>query len=360
MLIFLGLVLFGLWFFFWLNSSFPFTIVSQNDQGKMLGVVIIALVVYFASMPFIMALWYKTAPGLAVKLIIRVFKAVNWTTKTKACEIMVLQTPQDHSFTITLKRAFTALIYSLTIVFSVWHPLMTEIGGFFPRGLGYELQYRPPLTVIDSPGFVLYCSSLIFHTVIPVVATFVIFFWVLPSTYLLDDAGLVYYKKYTERRQPAELRSVSQWFSSLIQAVLGTSALITYVTFIYTNRFVVGEIFTAVDNFSPGFFAGLCATMFSIFIFGFPVIGTVLMAYILLLFQESQFNKLKTHLFQELVNAKIDPRIVQIKFERKDEFQERTLINYTGENFFHNPPLKDSISKFSPAGNIEINDMLKK
>jgi len=360
MLILIGLVFFGLWFFFWLSARFPFTIVSQNDQGKMLGAIIIAVVVYFASMPFIMALWYKTAPGIGVKLIVRIFKAFNWKMKTKACELMVIETPQEHSFMITFKRAFTSLIYSLTIVFSLWHPLMTQIGGMFPRGFGFELQFRPSLSDIDTPGFVLYCSSLIFHTVLPVVATFVLFFWTLPSAYLLDDVGVVYYKKYTERRQPAELRSVSQWFSSLVQAVLGTSALITYMTFIYNNRFVVGEIFAAVDNFSPGFFAGLCATMFSIFIFGFPIIGTVLMAYILLLFQESQFNKLKTHLFQELVNAKIDPRIVQIEFERKDKFQERTLLNYTGENFFHNPPLKDSISKFAPAGDIDIKDMLKK
>jgi hypothetical protein len=100
-----------------------------------------------------------------------------------------------------------------------------------------------------------------------------------------------------------------------------------YGWFIWDSRYVVRDVFLAVNL--------VAAIQFSVFLIGFPLIGTVLMAYILQLFQESQYNKLKTALFQELVNAKIDPRVVQVKFERKDELQERTLIDYTGENFFH-------------------------
>jgi heme/copper-type cytochrome/quinol oxidase subunit 2 len=358
MIIFLGLIIFGLSFFIWLSSNFPFSPGLEKDQGRLIGVMIIALIVYFAASPFIMALWYKTAPGVGVKLIVRAFKAFNWKSKDKACEIMVFHSVQEHSFTITFKRAFTALVYSLTLVFS----LSRLLGSSLPPGWGREMVIVPEITGINDLDFINYCTSLIIAVVIPLVVSFVIFFWALPSSYLLDDAGVVYYKKYINRRQPAELRTVSQWFLGIVQAVMGTSGVISYFFYVFDHRYVVAMVYSSI-NALPIFgqpFATLCAIQFGVFVFGFPLLGTVLMAYILQLFQESQYNKLKTSLFQELVNAKIDPRVVQVKFERMDEFQERTLMNYTGENFFHNPPLKDSVSKLPPAGDLAIKDMLKK
>jgi hypothetical protein len=352
MILLIGVIFFGLVFFIWLSSTYEFMTVSATVQGRLAGIMITSLVVFFSSAPFIMALWYKTAPGVAVKLIVRVFKAFNWKTKDKACEIMVLHSVQEHSFYITLKRAFTALIFSLTVVFTIWTNLLRIFAPFLKKGFGLELVVYAPFYTIDNENFINYCTSLMLNIVLPLVLSFVLFYWALPSTYLLDDAGLVYYKKYLNRRQPAEIRTVSEWFFSIIKAVLGTSAVFAYGWFIWDSRYVVRDVFLAVNL--------VAAIQFSVFLIGFPLIGTVLMAYILQLFQESQYNKLKTALFQELVNAKIDPRVVQVKFERKDELQERTLIDYTGENFFHNPPLKESTSKFPPPGEFTIKDMLKK
>ncbi len=351
-IILIGLLFFGLMFFIYLSTTYEFITVSPGVQDRLARIMIICLAGFFGSAPFIMALWYKTAPGVAVKLIVRIFKAFNWKTKDKACEIMVLHSVQEHSFYITLKRAFTALIFSLTVVFTIWTTLLRIFEPFLLKGFGLDLVDPQPFYTIDNENFINYCTSLMLNIVLPLVLSFVLFYWALPSTYLLDDAGLVYYKKYLNRRQPAEIRTVSEWFFSLIKAVLGTSAVFTYGWFIWDNRYVVRDVFLAVNL--------VAAIQFSVFLFGFPLIGTVLMAYILQLFQESQYNKLKTSLFQELINAKIDPRVVQVKFERKDEFQERTLMDYTGENFFRNPPIKDSISKMPPAGDLSIKDMIKK
>ncbi len=358
MIIFLGLILFGFSFFIWYSANFPFPSALEKDQDRLIGVMVIILVVYFAASPFIMALWYKTAPGVGVKLIVRIFKAFNWKSKDKACEIMVLHSVQEHSFYITFKRAFTALVYSLTLVFTISRIL----GPYLPSGWGREIVAAPMFTKIDDLHFINYCTSLMIAVVVPLVVSFIIFFWALPSSYLLDDAGVVYYKKYLNRRQPAELRTVSQWFLSIVQAILGTSGVISYFVFVFDNRYVVAMVYSEI-NALPFYgqpFALLCAIQFGLFVFGFPLLGTVLMAYILQLFQESQYNKLKTSLFQELINAKIDPRVVQVKFERKDEFQERTLKDYTGENFFRNPPLKDSVSKLPPPAELSLKDMLKK
>lgn len=358
MILFLGLIIFGVSFFIWLVGNYPFSLAVTAEKGRLVGITVIAVIVYFASAPFLMALWYKTSPGMAVRLIVRIFKAFNWKMKDKACEVMVLHSVQDHSVFMAIKRAFTALVYSMTLVFS----FIRIIGPFLPSGFGREIVSPPLSSEFTELTFINYCSSMILVMVFPLVLSFVVFSWALPSGYLLDDAGVVYFKKYLKRRQPVELRSVSQWFLGIVQAIMGTSGLISYGWYVWDNREIIGLVYgnlVAVTGV-PQWLAMLCAVQFALFIFGFPLLGTVLMVFILQLFQESQYNKLKTFLFQELVKAKIDPRVVHVKFERTGTLQDRTLLEYPGENFFRDPPLKDSTSKLPPAGDIPFEDMLRK
>lgn len=360
MILLLVIILFGFSFFIWLSGDYPFKNVDQIQQDALVETQIIALVIYFASSPFIMALWYKTAPGIASKFIVKVFKLFNRKSKTKISEIMVIDTPQDHSFVITLKRACTALIFSLTTKFLIWDTLLRLIDPIIPSGILFKTVYSSSVISIDSEIFIRFCDSIILNTVFPLVLSFVFFFWAMPSSYILDDAGVVYFKKYTKRRQPAEIKTVSAWFFSIVKAILGTSAIFSYYSYITNNAQILNVAFVdIIKKYTPLIgsqpaqnLASVSVAQLGIFLFGFPFIGTILMAFILLLFQESQYNRLKTHLYQELVNIKIDPRIVNISLEREDQVQEKTLTEFTGENFFHNLPLKDSLSKLPAPGDI--------
>ncbi|HME51963.1 MAG TPA: hypothetical protein VKM55_07085 [Candidatus Lokiarchaeia archaeon] len=351
-------------FFIWLSSYYPFVIVGTKIQDLLAITQTAAIVIFFASTPFIMALWYKTAPVVSSKLILRLFKAFNRKSKTKIMEVMVIDTPQDHSFYISLKRAVTAVIYSFTTVYTIWIPLAHIIGPYLPASWLYTIVESSDVKRIDSDLFVHYCNTSIINIVIPLVLTFVFFFWALPSTYLLDDAGVVFYRRYTRRRQPLQIGTISFWFISIVKAVLGTSALFSYYFYVADNVGILNivkqdillKFGPLIGDQAAQSLATTSAVQFGIFLFGFPLLGTILMALILLLFQESNFNKLKSFLYQELVNLKIDPRLVKVSVERVNEFQDNTYIDYVGENFFHNPPLKDSIQKIPPPGEIDPND----
>ncbi|HME51357.1 MAG TPA: hypothetical protein VKM55_04015 [Candidatus Lokiarchaeia archaeon] len=315
--------------------GFDFSFFNFLIKGDPLpkGLFILSMIILFGFLPFIMALWYKTSPAIAVKLIVRLYHVIFKRGKKATTLTLVMDTHQEHSFRVAIVRSMTAMIFTTFTIFTAILPVLN----------GLKFPTFPELFIKD-PAFA--CASYLLVMVIGTVLSFVLFFWLLPPCFLLDDAGVVFFRQYQARRTPPQIQSISGWFMSIIRGIVGTSALFTYVYFVIDNWSVFGQI-----SGSSGF--GLFpATQFAIFIFGFPVIGTILMASIVLLFQESQFTKLKTFLYQELVNIGVDPRVVKIALDRKDAFQDKTLADYPGENFFINPKLTDAVEKFPPPGRV--------
>ncbi len=340
----LAFIFVGLSFFLRLAMINPFGWTGEQ-RGTLAISLVFGVVLYFAATPFIMALWYKVSPKTAC-FIIKLHKLFYWKGKDRISDIFVLDQPQEHSFRVLIYRAFNALIFSIFMTFAGVIPvlgLLENIGIDPLFGLG--IVNPASVSGLSDPDFVRYCAGYFLNLTLPVILSFIVFFWALPPTYLMDDAGIVFFRKYTKRRQPAEMRTVSSWFLGLVKAVLGTSALYQYIFFVIQNIKIINIVANGAGAFA--------AVEFTLFILGFPVFGTILMAFMLLIFQESQFNKMKTFLYQELINIKIDPRVVTIDLERKDSLQDKTLLDYWGENFFHNPPLRDSVTGLGAAGPIK-------
>mgnify|MGYP006292017555 CR=1 FL=1 len=346
-IILLAFIYTGVSFFWNLMFKYNFTGEAHENRYLLFQGLIISLTVFFSSTPFIMVLYYRTSPSTAVKFILKLHRLFNRKNKKKVAEIIVLDTPQQRSFYIALKRSFSTIIFSTFTVFTLLINILNIMKFFnIPPLLGLGLV-PPDLVIvndIDSKIFIQYCSGYLLNLSIPVVISFILFFWALPPSYLLDDSGVVFFRNFLKRRRPAEMRTISNWFLSLVKGVVGTSALISYITFIIENAPVIGKI--------SGELGWTKGVQFSLFVLGFPFFGTLLMFFILSLFQESQFNKMKTFLYQELVNEGIDPRIVKVKLTRTGELQEKTLENYYGENYFHHPPLSESMEELDPPGPI--------
>jgi hypothetical protein len=151
---------------------------------------------------------------------------------------------------------------------------------------------------------------------------------------------VVFYRRFSARRLPPEIKTVSSWFLSFVNGAVGSGALISYVFYVGTRFSFVSEVSNALG--------GLIAAQFLLMVFGFPLLGTLAMAVILLLFQEFQLPKLKTFMYQELVAMGIDPRTVEINLVQGHDIQEGTLLKYWGENFFHAPPLKEFLDRGDP------------
>jgi hypothetical protein len=315
--------------FFW--NLLTMISIHYPDLASIQFVFLMSMIIFFGSIPFIAALWYKTSPQVAVHLIVRLHNLWFKHGKGVKTHTMVTPTYQGHSFLFSFKRALTAMLFSSFVVFTLMAPIATGSG---------ITSFAGNNIAADAHN----CIWYLLYVVVGTTGSFVLFFWLLPSCFLLDDAGVVFFKRNARYRQATQITSISSWFLNIIQSVVGTSALITYVSFILKNWGVIEFLSNALNE--------IAAVQFAIFIFGFPAIGTILMALIILLFQESQFKKLKTSLYQELVSIGVDPRLVTVSLDRKEALQEGTLPNMVGENFFTNPPLRDSVEKFPPPGRL--------
>ncbi|MHA1369163.1 MAG: hypothetical protein ACTSWN_11175 [Promethearchaeota archaeon] len=335
----LGLIIYGFTFF---NDFLNKWQGDQEPELVLFVIVTIVLSIFFASLPFIMALWYKTSPTVATKIIMKLYGLVNRPSKKKITEVFVLKIPQKHSVYISFKRAFDGLAFSLFFTYTIYFPLIFLITRGDPN------NWLNPFFVPSSQDiriWALFFAGSVLNNVVPITISYTIWFWVFPPCWLLDDAGVVFFRSFLERRQPAELKTISSWFLSMVKSGVGTSGLITYLLAIYNNWHSVGYVSDELGV--------MVVPKFIIFFIGFPLLGSLLMCFILILFLESQFNKLKTFIYQELVKSKVDPRVVKIKLTRLDEFQENTLSTYYGENYLHSPPLIDSVKEFGDAGEIK-------
>ncbi|MFX0102337.1 MAG: hypothetical protein ACFFCS_22420 [Candidatus Hodarchaeota archaeon] len=349
LMLLLVVIFFGFSFFITIAKEPWFTTTPSIElihQNRFIGAQVIGMVIFFSATPFIIVLWYRTAPRTAVNFILKFHNLFYRKGKKKINEIIVLDMPQTHSATISVKRAVDALLFSLFTTFTIYLPFMGLLRDrAIPVWPIFQLISPGQVSTIKSLEFIQYCTSYLMNLVTPLIGSFVIFFWALPPTYLLDDAGVVFYRRFKNRRQPTEIKTISSWFLSMVKGIVGYGGLTSYGTFIYNNLGIVGIVANETNM--------VVATQFGLFILGMPFFGALLMAYFLMLFQENNFTKLKTSVYQKLVDANTDPRVVQIDLERKDRFQEPVLLNYYGENFFHDPPLRESIGKFGTPGIID-------
>nr|MDO8113099.1 hypothetical protein [Candidatus Sigynarchaeota archaeon] len=344
-----ALIIYSFVFFITIIKIPDATAVSKQSYIQTLFPLIIA---YFASMPFIMVLWYKTSPGMAARFILKVHKLLVWKSKKTIVKTMVIDVPQHTSFFVIVKRAFTAMTFSLFTTYSIWLQFISPIG--------FQVGSTTQDTVTN---FLAFCGSYFLNHCIPLIASYIIWFWALPPSWLLDDAGIVFYRKKLDQREPATIRTVSDWFLSMVKAIVGTSGLIAYAA----------KLKEAVETLAT---MGTVATLhlslvqIAVFILGFPFFGTMLMGIILLLFQESQGNKLKTFLYQEIIKDQkdpkiklkynLDPRLMKIRLEQLDDLQEQTLLKYYGENFVHDPPLEESKKDFTKIGEYSEEELARK
>jgi hypothetical protein len=324
LMILLGLLIFSVSLFFTLFLDPRLATFRSGLMGQqMLTYVIIS--VFFSAVPFLMALWFRISPRMAARVFLRVH-GIFHKRKDTDFKVLVVSVPNRHSVLITLKRALNWVSFSALLAFGVFVPV---------SGIG-NMNFDPGQ--IDQ-AFAFATTHFSVFT-LATLLSFVLFSFVMPPCYLLDDAGVVFYRRFTARRQPPEIKTISSWFLSFINGAIGSGALISYVYYVATRFSFISAVSSAVG--------GVAAIQFLLMVFGFPLLGSLAMALILLLFQEFQLPKLKTFMYQELVAMGIDPRTTHVDLIRDPGIQEGTLLKYWGENFFHAPPLEEFLARGEP------------
>jgi len=169
---------------------------------------------------------------------------------------------------------------------------------------------------ISDPQFASYISSLFIYLIIPGIISIPLFIWLIPTSWLLDDSGILFYKKVSKRYLPEDLEPIGVWFSSYLKGFLGIGAVFSYISFILNSPFnnaLEGVTVTTRNDIL-------------VLVFGYILIASALIGVLMVIAYELLLPYNVKRLITKLEKQKIDIKITNIKIEKNEEITSE-LIN---------------------------------
>jgi len=209
-----------------LMNIFNNTLITDTNNTNIVIVFLVVIITWYGTLPITAALYNKLAPQFAyifVKLRDLFFKI----SRGYKNEIIVLNMGErkEIGLIIQLKRLILPLLLSISVGFYSYDVLSTT--------LGYPTKFE----VFGSTEFFNFMMGYMLCCVLPMILSFVVFSFFISGNFLLDDAGVVYYREHTKYRQPADIEPVSIWAQSIVKGIAGLSAILTFSTFLITVDF---------------------------------------------------------------------------------------------------------------------------
>ena len=193
---------------------------NQNMTGIIISFLIV-IITWYGTLPLTAALYNRFAPRFAytfVKLRSLFFKI----SKSYNTDIIVvdMKDRKDIGTIIQLKRIILPLMLSIAIGFYTYG-LLTEI-----------LSYPTEFEVFGSTEFFQFMNGYMLCCIFPMILTFLVFSFFISGNFLLDDAGVVYFRQSKKHRQPGDIEPISIWAQSMVKGMAGISAIITLIGFL--------------------------------------------------------------------------------------------------------------------------------
>ncbi|MFX0010209.1 MAG: hypothetical protein ACFE9R_07840, partial [Candidatus Hermodarchaeota archaeon] len=91
--------------------------------------------------------------------------------------------------------------------------------------------------VFGSTKFFQFMNGYILCCIFPMILTFIVFSFFIAGNFLLDDAGVVYFRQSKKYRQPGDIEPISIWAQSIVKGIAGASAIMTLIGFLTTVNF---------------------------------------------------------------------------------------------------------------------------
>jgi len=232
---------------------------------------LVVIITWYGALPLTAALYNRFAPRFAytfVKLRSLFFKI----SKSYKTDILVLdmEDRKEIGTVIRMKRILLPLLLSIAIGFYTYGAL-TPI-------LGYPQDFE----VFGSTEFFQFMNGYMLCCIFPMILTFLVFSFFISGNFLLDDAGVVYFRQSKKYRQPGDIEPISIWAQSLVKGMAGLSAVVTLLGFLTTVDF---SGFFADPNITSVIFGVL---VILVFFAGIPFLTSF--SYILLAGEVMEFS----------------------------------------------------------------------
>ena len=195
---------------------------NQNMTGIVISFLLV-IITWYGTLPLTAALYNRFAPRFAytfVKLRSLFFKI----SKSYNTDILVLDMKdrKEIGTIIQLKRTVLPLMLSIAIGFYTYG-VLTPI-------LGYPQNFE----VFGSTEFFQFMNGYMLCCIFPMILTFIVFSFFISGNFLLDDAGVVYFRQSQKYRQPGDIEPISIWAQSMVKGMAGISAILTLIGFLTT------------------------------------------------------------------------------------------------------------------------------
>ncbi|MHA1733120.1 MAG: hypothetical protein ACTSU5_14325, partial [Promethearchaeota archaeon] len=175
---------------------------------------------------------------------------------------------------------------------------------------------------LADQNFVALVSALFTYMIIPGIVAIPLFFWLLPTSWLLNDAGVFFYKKSLKSVLPEDVEPIGNWFSHYLKGFLGIGAIVSYVKFILESPITI-----SMRYFAPQLRANVV-----IFVFGFIVIAGLAFGIMVATAHEMMLPYNASRLYQILEERHVDTTRKEILFESREKLTpEVTETGFLGE-----------------------------
>jgi len=207
-------------------NIFNNTLIPKENMTGIVISFLLVIITWYGALPLTAALYNRFAPSFAytfVKLRSLFFKI----SKSYNTDILVLDMKdrKEIGTIIQLKRTILPLMLSIAIGFYTYG-VLTPI-------FGYPQNFK----VFGSTEFFQFMNGYMLCCIFPMILTFIVFSFFISGNFLLDDAGVVYFRQSQKYRQPGDIEPISIWAQSMVKGMAGISAIITLVGFLTTVDF---------------------------------------------------------------------------------------------------------------------------
>jgi hypothetical protein len=204
-------------------NIFNKTLIPNQNMTQIIVSFLVVIITWYGALPLTAALYNRFAPRFAftfVKIRSLFFKV----SKSYNTDILVLDMKdrKEIGTVIQMKRVLLPLLLSIAIGFYTYGAL-TPI-------LGYPQDFE----VFGSTEFFQFMNGYMLCCIFPMILTFLVFSFFISGNFLLDDAGIVYFRQSKKYRQPGDIEPISVWAQSLVKGMAGMSAIVTLIGFLTT------------------------------------------------------------------------------------------------------------------------------
>ena len=221
-------------------NVFNRTLISGDNMTTITNVFLTVTIAWYGMLPLTAALYNRFAPSFA-SFFVRLRQLFFKVSRNYNTDIIILDMEERKEIgtLIQLRRVILPLLLSIATGFYAYNALTPLLG------------YPQDFEVFGGTEFFQFMNGYMLCCILPMILAFIVFSFFISGNFLLDDAGVVYFKQSKKYRQPADIEPISVWAQSLIKGIAGLSAIITLIGFLasvdfsgfFTFENIIGLIF---------------------------------------------------------------------------------------------------------------------